>query len=227
MSEYARQTLINAHIPAGIIYTLNLGFDPGNFQLKPFYNTKKKFELLFVGTITNRKGINLVLEAFKQLNLTNASLTIVGPMADGESTLSKYKGLFTYIPFLHHEELVKFYQQADVFVFPSYLDSWAMTVLEAMACGTPVIVSENTGAKDAIAKGGGYIIPVDDVEALKEKILFFYTHRQQIEITGRRAHEVAQAYTWNNYHHQVIEAIDDIWQREQNKASMMDKVNYC
>jgi len=214
LSSYARQTLTDAGIPAEKIFTVNLGFDPARFKQKAAYHTDKTFRVLFVGTITNRKGIHLLLSAFDQLQLPDAQLVIVGPMADAHEVLQQYKGRFQYLPFLHHEELVHQYQQADVFVFPSYLDSWAMTVIEAMACGTPVIVSENTGAKDAVRQGGGFVIPVDNVEAIKEKISFFYHNRHAVETMGREAHRIAQQYTWQRYYEQVAQVIDEIWVRE-------------
>src|SRR5207253_879376 len=134
--------------------------------LKSKYNSNPVFRILYTGMISQRKGINILLEAFKALNLKNAELILIGPNFDGNELLKKYEGYYTHYSFLPHEELVSEYQKADIFVLPSYLDSWAMVVLEAMACGTPVIVSENTGSKDAVQKGGGFVIPIDNVEAL-------------------------------------------------------------
>jgi len=214
LSNYARQTLLDAGVPEKKVYTVNLGFDPTLFTPKPAYNHGEGFNFLFVGQLSNRKGVRLVLEAFKQLNLPGATLTIVGALADSKATMEQYEGMFTHVPFLLHDDLVRYYQRADVFVFPSYLDSWAMTVLEAMACGTPVIVTEHTGSRDAVKQGGGFVIPVDDLEALKERMRFFYHHRDQVEQIGRKAHTVAQAYTWNNYYRQVQNAMLEMWEQQ-------------
>ncbi|MBD0257824.1 MAG: glycosyltransferase family 4 protein, partial [Cytophagales bacterium] len=214
LSNYARQTLLDAGVPERKVYTVNLGFDPTLFTPKAAYNHGEGFNFLFVGQLSNRKGVRLVLEAFKQLNLPGATLTIVGALADSKATMEQYEGMFTHVPFLLHDDLVRYYQRADVFVFPSYLDSWAMTVLEAMACGTPVIVTEHTGSRDAVKQGGGFVIPVDDLEALKERMRFFYHHRDQVEQIGRKAHTVAQAYTWNNYYRQVQHAMLEMWEQQ-------------
>jgi len=135
-------------------------------------------------------------------------------MGDAEDLIKIENPFFKYINFLSHDELVRYYQDADIFVFPSYLDSFAMVVLEAMACGTSVIVSENTGSKCAVSQGGGFVIPVDDVEAIKEKILFFYNDRKQLEIYGNRAAEIAQQYTWDKYYEKIENSIKDIAIRE-------------
>jgi glycosyltransferase involved in cell wall biosynthesis len=220
LSGYARQTLIDAGIPGEKVITLNLGFDPSLFTPKPAYRRTGPFNMLFVGQISKRKGLRVLLETFKELNLPDATLTFVGSMADGKAILDKYEGLFTHVPYLLHADLVKYYQQADLFVFPSYLDSWALTVLESMACGTPVVVTEHTGSRDAVRQGGGFIIPVDDKEALKERILFFYQNREQLEVVGRKAHEVAQAYTWSNYYGQVQKAMMQIWEQQTDAVPL-------
>ncbi|MEN0045623.1 MAG: glycosyltransferase family 4 protein [Bacteroidota bacterium] len=210
LSSFARDTMIEQGIPTDQVFTANLGINPELFAPKTTWNTNKKLQFLFVGTMTYRKGLDILLRAFHELKLPNAELILVGPMADAADQMQQYEGSYTYVPFLHHEELVRYYQQADVFVFPSYLDSWAQTVVEAMACGTPAIVTEHTGAKDAVRQGGGFVIPINDVDALKAKILHFVEDRSEIERLGRQATAIAQQYTWANYHRQIVENIGNV-----------------
>ncbi|QCR22599.1 glycosyltransferase family 4 protein [Pontibacter sp. SGAir0037] len=209
LSEYAKQTLLQEGVPGNKVKVANLGFDPNRFQLKKKFPTQGTFRLLFVGSVMRRKGIELLLKAFKELALADTELVIIGAMGDASDIMEQYKGSYTYIPFLTHDELVKHYQQADLFVFPSYLDSWAMVVLEAMACGTPVVVTENTGAKEAVKKGGGSIIPIHDLEAIKQEVLFYYYNRDQVEELGRRAAAIASEYTWKAYYSQVVTNISE------------------
>lgn len=214
LSSFATHSLVSRQFDRNRIFEINLGVNHQVFRLKEEYPKDGPVNFLFVGTVMRRKGISLLLKVWKELNLSNATLSIVGPLSDGKDLLQEYEHLVSYHPFLHHEELSKQYQTADVFLFPSYLDSWAQTVIEAMACGTPVIITENTGAKDAVQQGGGFIIPVNDAEALKEKILFFYHNRNEIERLGREAHRVAQQYTWENYQQQILKALQEIAHRE-------------
>jgi glycosyltransferase involved in cell wall biosynthesis len=92
LSNYARQTLLDAGVPEKKVYTVNLGFDPTLFTPKPAYNYGEGFNFLFVGQLSNRKGVRLVLEAFKQLNLPGATLTIVGALADSKATMEAVRG---------------------------------------------------------------------------------------------------------------------------------------
>jgi glycosyltransferase involved in cell wall biosynthesis len=213
LSSIATRSLTDNHIGRSRIYEVNLGIDIQRFSVVP-KPRDGRFRVLFVGTITYRKGVELLLQTFKRLNLPNAELTLIGPVSDGRELLSQCAGSIRHIPFLHHEELVHHYQQADVFVFPSYLDSWAQVVLEAMACGTPVIVTENTGAKDAVAQGGGFIVPAGDSQALAEKIQYIYDKRPEVDRLGAEARCVAEQYTWENYYEQVASALIDIARKE-------------
>ena len=80
-----------------------------------------------------------------------------------------------------------------------------------MGCGTPVIVSEMTGAKDAVRDGiDGFVIPALDVDALKRSILCFYENRDLVEQMGREANRQAQNFTWSHYRQKVREAISAV-----------------
>jgi len=210
LSSFAAESMIRHGWPAERLFTVNLGVDVQRFLPKKHYRIEGPLRLLFVGTMTKRKGLGILFQALDILPKGVAELTLIGPMADAGDLLSEHAGKFRYLPFLHHEELAEHYRQADLFVFPSLLDSWAQTVLEAMACGTPAIVSENTGAKDAVRQGGGWVIPVSDAHALADQIRFCLVHRSEIEWQGKLARLIAQQYTWANYHRQVLEALQII-----------------
>ncbi len=211
LSTFAKNTLIANGVKETKIKVLNLGYNPSIFYPKSSYYQSEGLKLIYTGTFTKRKGIELLLQAIKELNLAKLDLVIIGPLLDGADLFTKYAGLFTYFDFLHHEELVMHLRQSDVYVFPSYLDSWAMTVVEAMACGLPVIVTESTGAKDAVREGeSGFIIPTGDLDSLKEKILFFYNNKVKIKEMGECAVKSAKLYTWENYYSEVKKTITDI-----------------
>jgi glycosyltransferase involved in cell wall biosynthesis len=134
-------------------------------------------------------------------------------MADGQSVLDQYEGLYEYVPYLSHQELKDVYRDSDLFVIPSYLDSWAMVVPECMACGTPVIVSENTGSKDVVKNGGGSIVSIDDAKAIATEIQKYLDDRSLVERNGRKAVEVVKEYSWENYYKKIETTITEILPR--------------
>ena len=214
LSTFAADSMIKNGWPASRLFILNLGIDPERFSPKPNYAKSGPLQVLFVGTIMRRKGIELLLDAVRNLPENAVALRLIGPMGDAADLLRSHSGLFTYLPFQHHDALVRHYQEADVFVFPSLLDSWAQTVLEAMACGTPAIVTENTGAKDAVLQGGGWVIPANDRSALQACLENLIADRTAIEIRGKKAQQIARQYTWEHYSKQWTATLTEIARRE-------------
>lgn len=212
LSTFAAESMLRHGWPADRLFTVNLGVDVQRFSPKQTYRRDGPLRLLFVGTMTKRKGLEVLLQALRLLPPKTVELTLIGPMADAADLLSAHAGQFQYRSFLHHEELAAHYQQADLFVFPSLLDSWAQTVVEAMACGTPAIVTENTGAKDAVRQGGGWVVPPNDARALADAIQFCADNRDVVEERGRRSGDIAQRYTWHHYRQNILNALTQTFQ---------------
>jgi glycosyltransferase involved in cell wall biosynthesis len=102
--------------------------------------------------------------------------------------------------------LSRYYSNSSVFVLPSLADSFALVVLEAMACGVPVIVTENTGSKEVFRDGvDGFVVPIRDVEAIKEKILFLYENRDVCQAMGEAARQRASEVTWDRLERRAVE----------------------
>lgn len=210
LSHFAARSMLRHGWPAERLFTVPLGVDTARFQPKTDYRRSGPLRLLFVGTLTRRKGIGPLLEAMRHLPPNTAELTLIGPMADARDLLHAHAGRFRYLPFLHHEALAEHYRRADLFVFPSLLDSWAQTVVEAMACGTPAIVSERTGARDAVEQGGGWVIPASDPQTLAETILRCADQPDLLATTGQKAALIAQQYSWTAYQERLLKALAEM-----------------
>ena len=76
-------------------------------------------------------------------------------------------------------ELSAWYSRANVTVLPSVEDGFAIVLLQAMACGSPIIATENSGGPDCIEEGkNGFVVPPRDVDALAEKLVWFAENRE-------------------------------------------------
>lgn len=195
--------------PKDRVKCVQYGFDPERF----FVGQKqdKIFRVLFVGIVGIRKGVYYLLEAFKQLNLKNAELVLVSPTDDEfKPILHRYDGLFRYIHSLPNSEVAKLYHQSSVFVFPSLAEGSAYVTYEAMASGLPVIVSENAGS---VARDGkdGFVVPIRDIEALKEKILLLYENEELRRSMGESAAQYVKQFTWENYRKRLRETYKSIF----------------
>jgi glycosyltransferase involved in cell wall biosynthesis len=209
-SEYAKKTFIAEGFPEDKIFVLHYGTD-----LEYFYRVERKdsiFRILYVGQITLRKGIQYLLRAVEELKLPDVELLLIGKIDPAmEPILRRYEGVYTHIASLPKVELSKYYSNSSVFVLPSLADSFALAVLEAMACGVPVIVTENTGSKEMLTEGvEGFIVPIRDCDALKEKILLLYENRDLCQQMGDAAIRRAQEATWGNLEQRAVEIYDKI-----------------
>lgn len=213
LSDFAYQSCLNAGIEKQKLHKLTLGIDINNFEIKENYRSEN-FSILLVSGLRHGKGIKDLIEVFKELNLDNCNLNIVGGGGDAYDYVineSNKNSNIKYYSFMSHERLKTMYQNSSIFVLPSYMDSWGQVVCEAMACGTPAIVSSNTGSKDIIEHGkSGFIFEVGDREKLKEYILHLYNNSSEVERIGKNARINVEKYTWVNYHKQLNKLLEKI-----------------
>ncbi|MDB5262807.1 MAG: glycosyl transferase group 1 [Adhaeribacter sp.] len=182
VSSYARKTFIQNGVPARKLILTSLGIDTDFFRPAELVSDNRKFKVLFVGRLELLKGVHFLLEAFAALHLPNTELLLVGRrLPEMQPFLDKYAGTYTYLGPKSPEELRTIYQEASVLVLPSVQESFGLVLTEAMACGVPVISTENTGGPDIITSGqNGYLVPIRNVAAIQEKIVEIYNLRNSL-----------------------------------------------
>ena len=166
-SEYVRQSFLDAGIPDEQLVRTTLRPDPRFVppQHRPEGDT---FRIAYVGRVEMTKGIALLLDAFDRLPIQNAELRIVG----GWSNRSVRRRLQTRMRkdpriTVQPGDPLPILQKADVFVHPSYEDGFGYAPMEALACGVPVVVTEDTGMKEYVRDGvNGFVIPTGSVDAI-------------------------------------------------------------
>ncbi|MCP4402221.1 MAG: glycosyltransferase family 4 protein [bacterium] len=154
-----------------------------------------KIVILSVSYLQKRKGVQYLIEAFLQLNHSDAVLVIVG---DGEYKTELLKllpeGREDILFVGHDENTAQYYAIADIFAMPSFSDPWGLTVNEAMLAGLPVITTSNVGAQELI-QGNGYIIPPRDSAALETVLKHLVQDPELRREMGLRSQEIIQEYT--------------------------------
>ena len=179
---------------------------------KTDYNNKK-IKFLFVGQVISRKGIDYLLRAFSSVDENLVELDIVGNVGSEYEYLksnNKYKNI-NVIGLVTHDKMKEIYLKADIFIFPSLAEGMALSGLEAMGCGLPVICTTNTGINDLIIDGeNGFVVPPSNVELLKEKIEWFVKNKSKISEMSDVAYNTAAKYTWETYENKIINEINKI-----------------
>lgn len=134
-----------------------------------------RIEIVFVGQIVHRKGIDVLLEAIKPLFGEHPSLylTLIGTGDSLERTRRKVEsfGLMERISFegvLRSDQVLSRLKNADLLVLPSRWDGWGIVINEAFAAGIPVVVSNRCGASELVLDGiNGYVFQNEDVMNLR------------------------------------------------------------
>lgn len=203
-SHFARQTFVDEGVHGGRLLHNTFGVATGKFS--PVPKEDKCFRVIYVGALTLRKGIQYLLQAWHELALPSAELWIVGnPTREAAPFFSKYDGCFKHFAAVSQPALRWYYSQGSVFAMCSVEEGLAMVQVQAMACGLPLIATTNTGAADLVTDGEqGFIIPIRNIGALKEKILYMYEHDAERQRMASAALAQAQRFTWDAYGERAV-----------------------
>jgi glycosyltransferase involved in cell wall biosynthesis len=199
-SSSVMRTFIDKGVPLEKMRLNPYGVDLELFHREP--KADRTFRVLFVGRVSLQKGLPYLLEAMAGLSIAEVELCVIGALeAEMRPIMAKYEGTFRYLGPVARSDLYKHYSQASVLVLPSIQEGLALVQAQAMACGVPVIASENTGAADLFTDGvEGYIVPIRDAGAIRVKLLMLYENPAKREEMGEAAlARVQKIGGWNDY----------------------------
>jgi glycosyltransferase involved in cell wall biosynthesis len=201
-SSFARQTFLENKIPSSKLLVCELGIIP-DFSNAVKFAKPKRFTFLYVGRLELLKGVHLLLEVFRTLKNEEIDLVLVGRvMPEIKPFLDKFgHDNVKVVGPIDKNQISKYYQQADVLVFPSLNDAFGMVILEAMIHGLPVIGSTTSAAPDIIThKVNGLIINSGDKESLDEAMRWSINNRTELTEMGASAKSlVEKSYLASHY----------------------------
>jgi glycosyltransferase involved in cell wall biosynthesis len=208
-SSFVQNSLLETGVKLENISVIPFGAPIDYFHPQP--KLDKLFRALFVGRVGARKGVHYLLQAWRELSLPEAELLLVGINEFPDGWLDQYTEKIRYISSLPHASLNRYYSSANVLVLPSLVEGLALVQLEAMACGIPLITTPNAGGSDIVTDGvEGFIVPIRDVEALKEKLEWCYRHPQELAEMGRAARRKAEQLIWERYHQKLASKVQEL-----------------
>lgn len=171
---------------------------PDETHFREKYNLGDSLIVLFMGRLHQRKGVDVLAKAFKQANLPDVKLVIAGP---DEGMLPLLESLadenIILTGFLGGEERLSALSSANLFVLPAIGEGLSMAVLEAMASGLPVLLSEGCNLPEASEANAGKIVPVDidTVAKALEDMLF---DSDGLSKMGQNAQNlIREKFTWD------------------------------
>ena len=197
----------NVHvIPAGV--DLDLFRPSDKARAREVLGLREKKVMLYVGRIEPLKGLDLLIGAFAALeDITDTRLVVVGGKPGDDSELDRLAltadrlGIGEKVTFtgaVPQADLPTYYNACDVLVLPSYYESFGLVALEAMACGTPVLVSRVGGLKTFVREGEtGYLVPWHCPEPFTQRLEILLTNPRLGEMMGRAARVQAEQMSWS------------------------------
>ncbi|MEH1869821.1 MAG: glycosyltransferase family 4 protein [Nostoc sp.] len=200
--------------------------NPFGTNLKSFSPGTKHdevFRVIYAGSLSVRKGIHYLVQAFIQANIPNSELCLVGGvitetpyLLTGEDERIKLIG---HVP---QAQLVDYYRNSSVFVMASIEEGMAMVQLQALACGLPLICTTNTGGEDLLRISGvqpveletgieeypaGYLVPVRDSQAIAICLKNLANNSQLLQAKREAAlaiRNVGTGLDWSSYSQRAI-----------------------
>lgn len=187
----------------GVIYN---GIDIVEFFPDLSKKDKDKFTIICVSRVTPRKGIRFLIQAFSILlkRYDYLKLIIVG---DGNERLSledlvQGLGINDKVVFtgpISHDKVSEYYQKSSIFVLPSLNEGMSNTMLEALACGLPLVATDTGGTKELVVDNkNGFIVKMKDSNDLAEKIEKFLLNKNLEENMGKESRLLAEKLSWEN-----------------------------
>ena len=171
--------------------------------IRAVYILDGKTVFLFSGQLIERKGVDVLLQAFETLTRSRRDVALL-ILGDGrlrrslESSLSPdCRDLVHFAGHVDQAELPSNNHAAHVLDLPTRHDGWGVVINESCAAGLPIISTSAAGAaRDLVVDGvNGFVLPRDDVAGLAEKMSFFASNPDQIRIFGDRSRERAAGFS--------------------------------
>ncbi|WP_234736336.1 glycosyltransferase family 4 protein [Tellurirhabdus bombi] len=203
-SQFVKQTFLENSIPEAklihIPYGVSLYFNKENLDIK----NNKRFKILYLGTLSIRKGLVYLFEAIKLLTLkeTEYEVWFIGNVSkEIEPFLEKnIKNNWKIFGHVNHYKLADYIVQCDIGIQPSIEEGLSMVIPQMLGCGVPVIATYNTGAGDFIKNGvNGYIIPIRSSRAISDHITLLYENKILLNELKQHASLLQKEYSWDDY----------------------------
>jgi len=190
VSKYAKEELVNElNFAQGLISVIYHGYDDNIF----YRQSGAKPYLLHVSAYQPKKNADRIMEAYQAIkNENKLPLIVVCPNYLNEINDPKINLITTHV---ERKQIAKYMKEAYAFIFPSIHESFGMPLVEAMACGVPVVTSNTTACPEIAANAGVLVNPLS-VEEIKNAIEKLLQNKNLHDELSKNALERAKDFSW-------------------------------
>jgi len=205
ISSAAKRFLISTGVPGNRIKVIPLGVDTSEFTPISGIHLRKKLGLLnktvilFVGRLTQVKGVEFLITAFNRVHkaFPNTKLVILGRGELKQNLIElseklQIKNSVIFLDFIERAEMPQLYAASDIFVLPSFKEPFGLVLLEAMAMEKPIIGTRTGGIPDVITNGvNGFLIEPGNIDELSFRLAELVDNPELRAKMGKQGREIA------------------------------------
>jgi len=192
-SQWSAEALVRQGVAGKKIAIVPLALDLPPVTAREQTRPEGPLKVLWLGSVILRKGIQYLAEAARLLGGTQIEFLIAGPIGISQKALRSFPPNMKLIGRITRDQIPALCSRAHVFVLPTLSDGFAITQLEAMAHGLPVVTTANCG--QVVTSGmDGMIVPPRDSRALADALAYLDEHRSLVHAMSQNARITAAKY---------------------------------
>jgi glycosyltransferase involved in cell wall biosynthesis len=200
-SKWSKGALEKQGVNADKIEVLPLAYEDNGHKMAKASTGKGRdnpLTVLWLGSVSVRKGIPYLVEAARELTSANIRFVIAGPLKIREEAVRNAPSNMEWLGQVPRSQTPELYKRADVFVLPTISDGFAITQLEALAHGTPLVVTPNCGR---VVEDGetGFVVEPRDPDSIAEALCNFEDNRALIQEMHPKCKKISSRYTVDAY----------------------------
>jgi glycosyltransferase involved in cell wall biosynthesis len=213
VSEFSKQEIIKYTGTLKDIKVIYNGIEPYWYAKQPLPLSERDNYILYVGNVKPHKNLVRALKAFSLIKDTNIKFKIVGKREgfitvdkEVEKIAQKLGNRVEFTGYVSDDELVELYRKAKIFLFPSLYEGFGLPPLEAMACGTPVVVS-NTASLPEVCGDAAYYVNPYDVNDIAEGIEIVLNDDKLQKELIQKGLKMVKLFSWERSAKKIINII--------------------
>jgi glycosyltransferase involved in cell wall biosynthesis len=205
------------------MHTVPLGYDKANFKPKdgavtlPRYGLETNGYLLYVGNASPRKNLNTLIKAYSQVTSTIPHKLVLCGAKTGTETkqlrelISQYNlgGKVVLLDYVRYTDLPALYSGAALFVYVSLYEGFGLPILEAMACGTPVLASNTTSIPEVAGEASVLIDPTN-CDSIANAIVRIISDGKQLQRMSDAGLKRCTEFSWNKSAQQILSLLKSL-----------------
>lgn len=175
VSTALKNAIINLKNKSKKIVVIPNIVDSNFFNNIPTIRKNKDFTFISVGELSPLKGFDILLKAFSKIKNKKCKLVIVGQgnglhILKAQAIKLNIQNNVEFVGFKSKENLLEEYNKAHVCISSSRIETFGVTLIEALSCGLPIIATNSGGPLDIVTKGNGYLAENENANSLHEKM---------------------------------------------------------